>query len=91
MSFPTIIAQEIRAEVEELIEMVSDEDSQAKTAYEIEGQLWWRMLVLARQLLQLFFVMREQQEERHKVYEIEGVGIAMWDKRSALMCHYLAR
>ena len=74
MSFPTSIAQNIRAEVENLIEMVSDENSQAKTAYEIEGQLWWRMLGLARQLLQLFFVMREKQEVRHKAYEVDAIG-----------------
>ena len=73
MSFPTSIAQDIRAEVEELIEMVSSADSQTKTAYEIEGQLWWRMLGLARQLLQLFFVMREKQEVRHKAYEVDAI------------------
>jgi len=73
MSFPPSIAQDIRVEVEELIEMVSGESSQAKTAYEIEGQLWWRMLGLARQLLQLFFVMREKQEGRHKAYEVDGI------------------
>jgi len=73
MSFPTSIAQDIRAEVEELIEMVSGESSQAKTAYEIEGQLWWRMLGLARQLLQLFFVMREKQEVRHQTVEVESL------------------
>lgn len=74
MSFHTSIAQNIRAEVEELIEMVSGEDSQAKTAYEIEGQLWWRMLALARQLLQLFFVMREKHEVRHKEYEMKEIS-----------------
>lgn len=73
MSFPTSIAQNIRAEVEELIEMVSGESSQAKTAYEIEGQLWWRMLALARQLLQLFLVMREKQEVHHKAYEVDSI------------------
>lgn len=72
MSFRTSITQDIRAEVEELIEMVSGEGSQAKTAYEIEGQLWWRMLALARQLLQLFFTMRAKQEVQHKVYEVAG-------------------
>jgi hypothetical protein len=73
MSFPPSIAQDIRAEVEELIEMVSGESSQAKTAYEIEGQLWWRMLGLARQLLQLFFVMREKQEVHDKTYEVDSI------------------
>lgn len=74
MSFRTSIAQNIRIEVEELIEMVSGEGSQEKTAYEIEGQLWWRMLGLARQLLQLFFAARSGQEVRHKSYEVAGMS-----------------
>jgi len=74
MSFSTSIAQDIRAEVEELIEMVSGESSQEKTAYEIEGQLWWRMLSLARQLLQLFFAAHAGQEVRHKSYEVDGIS-----------------
>ena len=73
MSFPTSIAQNIRAEVEELIEMVSGESSQAKTAYEVEGELWWRMLVLARQLLQLFFAVRAEQEMQRTGYEVDGI------------------
>jgi len=81
MSFPTSIAQDIRAEVEELIEMVSGESSQAKTAYEIEGELWWRMLGLARQLLQLFFAMREKQEVRHKTIEVESIGYSYIGQR----------
>lgn len=74
MSFNTSIAQNIRSEVEELIEMVSGENSQAQTAYEIEGQLWWRMLNLARQLLQLFFVVRAERETHHKNYEVDGLS-----------------
>lgn len=72
MPFNPSIAQNIRIEVEELIEMVSGENSYKKTAYEIEGQLWWRMLGLARQLLQLFFVASAKQEVRHKSYELNG-------------------
>lgn len=74
MSFNTSIAQNIRNEVEGLIEMVSGEDSHKKTAYEIEGRLWWRMLGLACQLLQLFFAVRAKQEVHHKVYEVDGIS-----------------
>jgi len=73
MSFATSITQNIRDEVEELIEMVSGQDSQAKTAYEIEGQLWWRMLELGRHLLQLFFAVRAAEELQHKSYEVDDI------------------
>lgn len=68
MSFKPIIAESIRVEVEELLEMVSGESSQGKTAYEIEGQVWWELMAMGQQLMQLFFTMREKQEERQKVY-----------------------
>lgn len=73
MSFPTSIAENIRIETEKLIEMVSGEGSQCKTAHEIEEQLWWNLLVMGQQLMQLFFTSCEQQEVQQKVYEVEGV------------------
>lgn len=72
MSFTPSIAEKIRAEVEEVIEWVSGKSSQSKTAYEIEGQLWWKMLALGQLLMQLFFTTREQEEVKQKVYESEG-------------------
>ena len=72
MSFTPSIAEKIRAEVEEVIEWVSGESSQSKTAHEIEGQLWWKMLALGQLLMQLFFTTQEQEEVKQKVYESEG-------------------
>ena len=74
MSFTPSIAQNIRTEVEDIIEMVSGVESQTKTAYEIEGQLWWSMLALGQQLLQLFFTMREKQETQLKSYDVDDVN-----------------
>ncbi len=74
MSFPTSIAENIRTETEKLIEMVSGEGSQCKTAHEIEGQLWWNLLAMGQQLMQLFFTTCEQQEARQKVYKVEGIA-----------------
>lgn len=73
MSFPSITAQDIRAEVEELIEMVSNQGNQTKTAYEIEGLLWWKMLSLARLLMQLFFTVNAEQEVKQQSYEVDGI------------------
>jgi hypothetical protein len=73
MSFPTSIAENIRAETEKLIEMVSGEASQSQTAYEIEDQLWRELLAMGQQLMQVFFTTCEKQEARPKVYEVEGI------------------
>jgi hypothetical protein len=73
MSFPTSIAENIRAETEKLIEMVEGEGSQGKTAHEIEGQLGQELLAMGQQLMQLFFTTCEQQEKRSKVCEVEGI------------------
>jgi len=72
MSFNTSIAENIRAEVKELIKSVSGESSQDKTAHEIEDQLWQELLTLGQQLMQLFFTTQEKQEVHQAVYEVEG-------------------
>lgn len=73
MSFNTSIAENIRAEVKELIKMVSGESSQDKTAHEIEDLLWRELLTLGQQLMQLFFTSHEKQEVHQEVYEVEGI------------------
>jgi hypothetical protein len=74
MSFTTSIAESIWVEVEEVIELVIGESSQDKTAYEVEGQLWQKMLALGQQLMQLFFTTQEKEEEQQQVYEVAGIG-----------------
>ena len=73
MSFPTSIAENIRAEVEELIEMVRGESSRDKTAHEIEDQLWREMLTVGQQLMQLFFTTHEKQEAQQEAYKVEAI------------------
>ena len=73
MSFKTSIAENIRVEIEGLIEMVSGESSQDKTAHEIEDQLWREMLAMGQQLMQLFFITQEKQEAQQEVYEAGGI------------------
>lgn len=72
MSFNTSIAENIKAKVEELIGMVGGESNRDKTAHEIEEQLWWELLAMGQQLMQLFFTSEEQQEVQQKVYEAAG-------------------
>ncbi len=72
MSFNTSITENIRAEIEGLIEMVSEESSRDKTAHEVEDQLWREMLAMGQQLMQLFFTSQEKQEVTQKVYETQG-------------------
>ena len=73
MSFNTSIAENIRAQVEAVIEFVSGESGQTESAYEVEVRLWREMLVMGQQLMQLFFNKQEEGEERHKGYEVDGV------------------
>ena len=62
MSSVESIGQTIRADIEGLIESLSGEASRSKTAYEVEGELWWQVLLIGQQLLQLFFVARAAAE-----------------------------
>ena len=73
MSFNPSIAENIQTTVAALIEMVSGESSRDKTAHEIEGQLWWGLLAMGQQFMQLFLTTQEKQEVKQKVYEAEGV------------------
>ncbi len=72
MSFnKSSIAENIREELENLIELVSGEKRQVNTAYQMERQLLWKMLKLGRQLMQLFFVMSAKTEVIEKSLEVE--------------------
>jgi hypothetical protein len=74
MSFTASITENIRKEAEKLIEMVNGEISQDKTAHAIEDQLWWELMAMGQQLMQLFFTTHEEQEVQQKVYEVDDVG-----------------
>lgn len=73
MSFNASIAENIQSKMGELIEIVSGEFSQDKTAHEIEDQLWQGLLAMGQQLMQLFFTIHEKQEAQQAVYEAGGI------------------
>jgi hypothetical protein len=82
MSFNTSIAENIQSKMEDLIEMVSGESEQDKTAHEIEEQLWWEMLSLGQQLMQLFFTSQEKQEVQQASYEAGGIEYPYMGQRT---------
>ena len=73
MSFDTSITETIQSQMETMLELVSDTSSPTQTAYDIESQLWQKLLALGQQLMQLFFKTQEEAEERQKAYEVDGV------------------
>ena len=72
MSSIESVAQTIRTDIEGLIERMSGEASQSKTAYEVEGELWWQVLLIGQQLLQLFFLARDAAEPQAKQIDRDG-------------------
>ena len=72
MSSVESVAQTIRTDIEGLIESMSGEDSQSKTAYEVEGDLWWQVLLIGQQLLQLFFLTRDAADPQAKQIDRDG-------------------
>ncbi len=52
------IVHQIHQDFKDLIEYVTGEKSQSRTAYEVELTLFRRLLALGAQLLRLFFVQR---------------------------------
>lgn len=68
------IAQNVREELEKLLELVMMDDSEERrTADQVERNLWKGVLELGRMLLQLFFIVQSEREEKHKSLEIEGI------------------
>lgn len=83
MSFnSTNIAENIRNSIDEMIEMVSGEAAQEATADEMERQIWWMVLMAGRELLQLFFTTRSEQEPKSKELEDEGESYSYVGQRS---------
>jgi hypothetical protein len=64
------ITEEIREELEYLIKAVTGEEKQ--TADQVERNVWQGVLKLARGLMQLFFTVQSEREEKHKQWEEKG-------------------
>jgi len=71
-SNPEGIIQEIRTEFDKMLEMVSGEKAQVSTAFQIESELLKGLLMLGRQLLALFFVIRTQNASREALVLKDG-------------------
>ncbi len=63
----TKMQENIRAELETMLQFVTSEESQTATAYQIEKGLFQLLLSLGAQLLLLFFEMRSQNSARNNI------------------------
>jgi hypothetical protein len=66
------IIQEIHAEFEQMLDLVTNDAAQQATADQMERGLFTQLLRLGRQLLLLFFVLRSQQSQRRETTTAEG-------------------
>jgi len=70
------IVQQLEHDFKELIEYVTGEDAQSRTAYEVELNLFRRLLALGAQLLRLFFVHRSSVRPQEPVYASDGAPLS---------------
>ena len=75
------IIHQIHRDFQELVEYVTSEESQSRTAYEVELTLFRRLLKLGLQLLRLFFVQRASVRPREPVYAPDGTRLKYHDMR----------
>lgn len=75
------IVHQIHREFHELVEYVTDEKSQSRTAYEVELTLFRRLLALGAQLLRLFFMQRASVRPSRPVYAPDGTELSYHDQR----------
>ena len=58
--------------IEDLIKRARGEKRETVTAYQMEKDLWWQMLEVGRQLMQLFFAAHSENEEQKAEIERDG-------------------
>ena len=75
-SSPDKIVQQLRHDFKELIEYVTGEEAQSRTAYEVELHLFRQLLALGAQLLRLFFVHRASVRPSEPVYAPDGARLS---------------
>jgi len=76
------IVHQVHREFHELVEYVTGEQSQSRTAYEVELTLFRRLLALGAQLLRLFFIQRASVRPSGPVYTPDGVRMRYHDQRA---------
>jgi len=69
------IIHQLHHDFQELVEYVSDKEAQTRTAYEVELNLFRRLLKLGAQLLRLFFVHRATARPDEPVYASDGTRL----------------
>jgi hypothetical protein len=77
------IVHQIHQDFKELVEYVTDEASQKRTAHEVELTLFRQLLALGAQLLRLFFVQRAAIRPQEPVYASDGTRLTYQNKRQA--------
>ena len=75
------IVHQLHREFYELIEYVIGEQSQSRTAYEVELNVFRRLLALGAKLLRLFFIHRASFRPRGPVYAPDGTEMSYHDQR----------
>jgi hypothetical protein len=75
------IVQQIHQDFKDLVEYVTGEASQTRTAFEVELTLFRQLLALGAQLLRLFFVQRAAMRPQEPVYAPDGTRLTYQDQR----------
>lgn len=75
------IVHQLHRDFQELVEYVTSEESQSRTAYEVELTLFRRLLTLGAQLLRLFFVQRASARPSEPVHAPDGARLKYHDMR----------
>lgn len=70
------IIHQLHCDFKELIEYVTGEGAQSRTAYEVELNLFRRLLALGAQLLRLFFMHRASVRPTEPVYAPDGTPLS---------------
>lgn len=76
-----LIIHQLHHDFQELIEYVTGERSRSRTAYEVEFNLFRRLLALGALLLRLFFIHRAADRPSAPVYGADGEELKYVDKR----------
>ena len=75
MSFESInIAESIHINIDKLVKMTSGEDAASASADQMERQMFKGLLALGRELMQLFFTTRSEQETIQAAWEAGDTG-----------------
>ena len=77
----TPIIHQIHRDFQGLVEYVTSAESQSRTAYEVELNLFRKLLALGLQLLRLFFVQRASVRPSEPVYAPDGTRFKYHDQR----------